>query len=304
MTTNNFMIGPVKDGLRKDVKPYATPEDSFETLVNAYQWRGRIIRREGYTLLGRLTNNTPVMGLRTRELYAIGVQQLVAFDTTKDYFFDTGTSTFLPLPSVMTVTWSGTDYQFFYTINYADAFWATNSKAGLHGVAISNITNAVTPTVTTSTPHGFTSGQTVVFINVGGMTQINGQSSVIIVTGANTFTITINTTTYGIYTANGMALNSSVAIANQDGIRYYGDLTNGTGWANYNPPIDPNNALAGALLIFAYRGYLVFLNTTEGNEQGTFNFGNRARWTQIGTPYYSLPAPVVPAVQTVDVRSK
>ena len=55
-----------------------------------------------------------------------------------------------------------------------------------------------------------------------------------------------------------MALNAFVTVSGQDGIRYYGNLTNGTGWANYNPPIDPNNALAGSLLIFSYRGYLVF----------------------------------------------
>lgn len=305
MNNNKALIGIINEGLRKDVKSWATPEDSFEILTNAYQFRGRIVRRPGVTGLGRLANGTPVMGLRTQELFGLSQQRLIAFDPTNDYFFDNGTNTFVPLPSIANpVTWSGTDYQFFYTTNYAGAFWATNSKPGLHGVAISNITNAVTPTVTTSSNHGFITGQTVAFVNVSGMTEINGQTSVIIVTGLNTFTITINTTTYGAYSGGGIALNSTVSIPGQDGIRYYGTLTGGTDyWANYNPPLNTTTALAGALLIFPYRGYLVFLNTTEGNEQGVSNFGNRARWTQIGTPYYSLPVPTTPNQQTVDPKT-
>lgn len=301
---SEFLIGPIKDGIRKDLRPWAIPDDAFEELINAYQFRGRIVRRSGYIGLGRLANGTPVMGLKTWEQPGINVQTLIAFDTTASYEYN-GTA-FVALPSVMPVVWSGTDYQFFYTANYANAFWATNSKPGLHGASIQNITNAVAPTaqVTTTAPHGFTTGQTVVFINVGGMTQINGQSDTITVTGATTFTLdTIDTSTYGVYTANGFALNSSVSVALQDGIRYYGVLSNGTGWANYNPPIDTNNALLGALLIFPYRGYLVFLNTTEGNEQLQSAFTNRARWVQIGTPYYSPPQPVFPNIQGVDVNA-
>lgn len=304
MSSSTFLIGPIKDGVRKDLRPWATPDDSFDFLVNAYQFRGRVVRRQGYTLLGKLANGTPVMGLKTQEQFGINTQTLIAFDLTTSYEWN-GTA-FVTLPSVMPVTWSGTDYQFFYTANYANAFWATNSKPGLHGIAIASITNAVAPTalVTTSSPHGFTTGQTVVFINVGGMVQINGQSDTITVMGANTFTLdTINTSTYGVYTAGGIALNSSVSIAGQDGIRYYGILSNGTGWANYNPPLDTNNALAGALLIFPYRGYLVFLNTSEGNESGIDNYPNRARWIQIGTPYYSAPQPVFPNIQGIDVNA-
>ncbi len=306
MTTQQFLIGPINEGVTTNTKPWATAEDSFETLLNAYQFRGRVVKRSGYTLLGKLANGTPVMGLKTREQFGINIQSLVAFDLTTAYEFN-GTI-FIVLPSVMPTVWSGTDHDFFYTANYANAFWATNNKPGLHGAAISGITNAAAPLaqVTTIAPHGFTTGQTVVFINVSGMTKINGLSDTITVTGANTFTLdTISTLLLGVYTANGIALNSSVSVTNQDGIRYYGVLSNGSGWANYNPPIDPNNALMGALLIFPYRGYLVFLSTTEGNENPVTvqTFTNRARWTQIGTPYYSAPQPVFPNIQGIDVKA-
>ena len=156
MTTSNFLIGPVKDGLRKDIKPFAVPEDAFTALLNAYQFRGRIVKKPGYLLLGNLTNGTPVMGLRTRELFALNQQQLIGFDTTTSYVYN-GT-TFITLPSTMPVTWSGTDYQFFWTTNYAGGFWATNSKSGLNGVNISNINNANPAQVTTSSNHGLRQG--------------------------------------------------------------------------------------------------------------------------------------------------
>jgi len=313
MTTTNFLIGPVKDGLRKDTKPWTSPNDSFETLTNAYQWRDRIVRRSGYTTLGRLANGTPVMGLRTYENFGIGLQTLVAFDTTDAYEWN-GT-TFISLPSVMPVTWSGTDYQFFYTINYANAFWATNSKSGLHGWAVTlfagsaGIGNLATVNVT-SAGNSVQLGDYVHFINLDPNLIMNSGVLAIVTAAGNPFTVQATNLPAGSTftwtngpTATGMVLDSMQSITGQDGIRYYGILSNGTGWANYNPPIDPNNALIGALLIFAYRGYLVFLNTTEGNDQGTFNYPNRARWTQIGTPYYSEPVPIFPNMQTFDINA-
>jgi len=408
--TSNFLIGTIEQGITNNTKPWATPKDSWESLVNMYQWRGRLVRKTPYSQLGQLSfvvaaeivgasaqnftadlftvftlsgvtivpnfttitvsgganytlaedpNNPgsiiyvsganspaflngsinyltgalalnftapgpaagnvvitfsyvyalPVMGIRTRELFELNEQDTIAFDTRFAYRYSNTSSQFIPLVSVMPTEWSGTNYQFFFTTNYAGAFWATNSKPGLHGVAITGISNT-NPAVVTAN-NTFTNGQTVTIINVTGFVpiasttpQINGQSFVIAAVTPTTFELVgLDGTLYGAYSTGGLALNSSVSQTGKDGIRYYGVLTNGTGWANYNPPIDLNNALAGALLIFPYRGYLVFLNTTEGNETGVFNYGNRARWTQIGTPYYSLPVPSTPNPQTVQVEA-
>lgn len=304
MTSTNFPIRPFTEGLRKDSKPDTIAENAFVELNNSYQFRNRIVKRSGYQTLGRLDNGTPVMGLKTREL-AEQQRQLIAFDTTDAYQFTAGT--FSILPSVLPTIWSGTDFQFFFTTNYANSFWATNSKSGLHGAAILDIDNSNPALVTTTAPHGFTSGQTVAIINVSGYTPlapgtppINGATFVITVTGASTFTIPLDGALYGPYLSGGFALNSSVNVTGQDGIRYYAQTIIGDTWVNYNPPIDPDNALTGALLIFPYRGYLVFLNTMEGNEEGIFNFPNRARWTQIGTPYYSPPVPEFPNPAGID----
>lgn len=311
MNSSNFMIGPIKDGLRKDVKPYAIPEDSFETLINAYQWRGRIVRRQGYTLLGRLANNTPVMGLRTQELFGIDQQALIAFDTTQAYLFNTGTNAFINLPSVMPVIWNGTNYNFFYSINYAGGFWTTNSVPGFHGWAIQSFSGATTTTVVvTAAGNTAQTGDFVYFLNVTGTGSANNLifGTVTSAPGASfTVTVTPNGFPKGITTfvngtgGLGFVLDSTQSIAANDGIRYYATTSIGTTWVNYNPPIDPHNALCGCLLMFSYRGYLVFLNTSEGSSPSTIqNFGNRARWTQIGTPYYSQPVPTLPNTQTAD----
>lgn len=398
--TNNFLVGTIEEGITTNTKPWATPKDSWESLTNMYQFRGRIVKKSPYSTIGQLshtvinqivalsaanfTNNLfttfsitnativpgymtitvngganytlvedpdnpgeiiqsagvganfvsgsinyltgalsltfsvnpggnvvisfsyayglPVMGLRTRNLFELNEQDTIAFDTVYSYRYSNASEQFVPLLSVMPTIWSGTNSDFFFTTNYAGAFWATNFKPGLHGAEISNITQAANGVVTTGSNHGFATGQTVAMINVSGMVEINGLSSVITVISPTTFSLDdINTTTFTAYTGNGIALNSYVSVVGEDGIRYYGDLTNGLGWANYNPPIDANNALAGALLIFPYRGYLVFLNTWEGNEDNVFNYGQRARWTQIGTPYYSEPVPDTPNLQTVDI---
>jgi hypothetical protein len=312
MTMPNMMIGLIKDGLRKDVKPFGTPEDSFVTLLNAYQYRGRITRRPGYTLLARLAlsgvfQTLPVMGLLNRNKFGINLQDLIAFDTAHSYLYTASTDTFDLLPSVMPVTWNGQNYNFYIGTNYAGSLWVTNGVPGLNGVAISAMTNSGSNTiVTTATPHGFTNGQYVTFINVNplpGSSTINGLSLVISAASGSVFTVVGN---YTAYSSGGFALNNQVQTIGQDGIRYYGDLAYGPSsfslsWANYNPPINPYVALAGALLIFPYRGYLVFLNTWEGNDPAKLqNFGNRARWTQIGTPYYSNPVPGLPNLQTAD----
>lgn len=49
-----LMLGPFSRGLRKDLTAFAIDNESFPTLLNAYQWRGRIKRKRGTSLLGRL----------------------------------------------------------------------------------------------------------------------------------------------------------------------------------------------------------------------------------------------------------
>lgn len=49
-----IVVGPISKGLKTNRPPFAIDNDSFPTLLNAYQWRGRIKRKRGTSTLGRL----------------------------------------------------------------------------------------------------------------------------------------------------------------------------------------------------------------------------------------------------------
>ncbi len=78
-----IIVGPVNRGLKTDRTPFIIDNDSFPTLINAYQWRGRVKRKRGTSLLTRLTrffNNTPpYTNLSTINLVAGAANILTGF---------------------------------------------------------------------------------------------------------------------------------------------------------------------------------------------------------------------------------
>jgi hypothetical protein len=52
--SQKIVVGPINKGIKTDRLPFNIDNDSFPTLLNAYQWRGRIKRKRGTALLGRL----------------------------------------------------------------------------------------------------------------------------------------------------------------------------------------------------------------------------------------------------------
>jgi hypothetical protein len=50
-----IVVGPITKGLRNDVTAFNVDNDAFPKLENAYTWRGRVKRKRGTSLLGRLT---------------------------------------------------------------------------------------------------------------------------------------------------------------------------------------------------------------------------------------------------------
>ena len=49
-----LVVGPINKGLRTDREPFVIDNDSFPVLQNAYQWRGRVLRKRGTEPLGQL----------------------------------------------------------------------------------------------------------------------------------------------------------------------------------------------------------------------------------------------------------
>ena len=79
-------------------------------------------------------------------------------------------------------------------------------------VAVTGVSNAANPTITTATNHGLITGQTVVIAGVNGAPSVNGTWVVASVPAANTFTITLATAP-GVFTSGGVVgMPSSVTI--------------------------------------------------------------------------------------------
>jgi hypothetical protein len=74
---------------------------------------------------------------------------------------------------------------------------------------ITGITKASSAVVTSST-HGLTVGQVVVFASVSGMTEINGNVGLITAQDTNTFTVNIDSTDYTTYSSGGTATSQTM----------------------------------------------------------------------------------------------
>ncbi len=252
------------------------------------------------TYLVKVGANSPVMGLCTREIKQINNNALIAFDMTHAYQFDNALQRFVDISTykvatgqttINNVVWTGTNSQFFDYQNFQNAFFATNDVPGSQFYKITNITQAAAAVVTTSAANNFAAGDFVYFNNVGGMVEINNRSGIVTVPG-NPFTVAINSTGFSAYTSGGIVWSQTLSrTSGGDGIRWY----DGTGWVNFDPPLDATttpNILQGALLLFAYKGRLVALNTFEGQQGATpTNFAQRARYSQQGSVFYAPPFP-------------
>jgi hypothetical protein len=71
-------------------------------------------------------------------------------------------------------------------------------------LSVANITQANPGLVTTNINHGFTTGQVIQMNGVVGMTAVNGVNYTITVTGLQTFTLGVNTTSFGAYVSGGV----------------------------------------------------------------------------------------------------
>jgi hypothetical protein len=71
---------------------------------------------------------------------------------------------------------------------------------------------AAAAAVCTSSAHGFTVGQVVVFASVSGMTEINGNVALITAADTNTFTTNINSAAYTAYTSGGTATSQTMTL--------------------------------------------------------------------------------------------
>jgi len=89
-----IVVGSLNKGLKNDVTPFNVDNDSFPTLINAYQWRGRVKRKRGTSLLGRLQRfigTTDGAGNLVVTILPIPIATgIVSFTIGADVFVDPG----------------------------------------------------------------------------------------------------------------------------------------------------------------------------------------------------------------------
>jgi len=104
------VIGPFDKGLRTDVTPFNIDNVNFPVLLNAYQWRGRVKRKRGTSLLNRLQRLLGTTDGAGNFSITISPQPILTgivwFQIGTDYFVDPGT-TANPVDQILLTNSSG-----------------------------------------------------------------------------------------------------------------------------------------------------------------------------------------------------
>jgi hypothetical protein len=91
-----IVVGPINRGFRNDRTAFVIDNDSFPTLVNAYQWRGRVKRKRGTQFLNRLSRFLGTTDGAGNLVVTIAptpiLTGIVSFTIGTDVFVDPGTT--------------------------------------------------------------------------------------------------------------------------------------------------------------------------------------------------------------------
>lgn len=268
----------------------------------------------------------PVMGLRNFTKTSSQYPLLLAFDTKYSYQIKADSTAFYNVNFYKTTaipfTWSGGNYQQFWTTNYQGALWATNNVPGFNFVNGTYTSGSGTTTITFNFKSGGVNFTTLIVgdqiwfneWNSGGST-INGVvGTVSSAAGAASGNYVVTFATNQTVAGTGIAQLLTNTVPGQDGIKWYdGDPTNngippasptGFGWVNFAPPltagtttIDDEPAklyyLVGALAILPFKDRLVFFSPWIQAADGSsaIQLIDVALWSWNGTPYYTTPVP-------------
>lgn len=194
-------------GLVKDRAAYVLPEDAYQDLNNIYLYRGRLKRREGYTLLGRLRRN-------------ISDQTLANADGTNDFNIGdilstahaTETNAQLATQSIVIKVAPGTGNETQFTSDGVNKFARTSGTTyNIYAAqSIISISQAASAVIDFGAAHTFAVGNKLIIQSVVGMTEINDQIGTVTAIGATTVTVNINTMAYTAYSSGGTAYGSWV----------------------------------------------------------------------------------------------
>lgn len=262
----------------------------------------------------------PALGVEQFEADATATAQIdfptnVFFD--QNYAYETNGTSFFDVSFYKNtgapVTWSGQNYQQFYSANYFRAMFVSNNNPGSFNFAIASISNATPAVVTVTLPAGVTDMRLqtgdYVFINEctgASSASVNMQSFKIIRLSATTFSIspgglTINAASGVVFPLTRLiTLDTGSSAQTGDGIRWYDGFGAALGFVNFTPPLDGNSNtattyLVGARILIPFGNRLLAIGTFEDTSANIragntpVYYGNRIRYCQLspGTPFYS-----------------
>lgn len=316
MTSPNFAIVNMREGIRRDVQSFLVTNDSFPILENAYLFRGRIQRRSCFTTVGNDGRLKGTIGTTD------GGGNITLLDGTFGTGIPAGEATFIingdtltdpggASPILLLTTGATTG-----TLDRATGILATNAPAALviyiPGLPVMGLRTREQAAINDELLLAFDTRYSYLF-------DIASNDFIF----QNTFRVTNNpfiwtgtdsdffwSTNYfqAFWATNNVpgfhAAVDASPVAERDGIRWYDGSGVGQGWSNFNPRLDSaaTTFLLGGLIIIPYKNRLVVLNTVEGiNLAGAVRFSQRARWSQNGTPFYvNSPTGVTAQIQAWD----
>lgn len=344
-------ITPNSINLTIGVNTYTEPATPDGTLIGAPAGTGTINYATGViTISGGTTEAVtgnfdyypaqPILGLEnfSTSIATSAYPYLLTFDQEKAYFYNDASAFFYNISyykgTNIPFSWSGLDYQQFWSTNYQSAFWATNNVPGFHFLSATFGSGSPGTAITLNFQSGGANFQGLligdqVWFNEFSSSTVNGLTGTVTdnsdaVNGNYVVTFTASVTVTG----TGIVQMLTNGLPGQDGIRWLdGDPTGsiGTGsglpnnisygWVNFAPPLTENSVsidnspldtwyLVGSLLVLPFKDRLLFFSpyiqssTRAVGGQPPIQLQDVVIWSQNGTPYYATPTPTNETVIT------
>lgn len=299
-------ITGMQTGLVQNREEFLLPDDAYPVLQNAYVWRERILRKKGFSLLGRLQRNigtTDGSGNLTVTITPHPVVSGVSFFVIgTDIFTDQGGAS----PVTMLTNSSGGTGVLnrttgVLTITGSIATTAVQYFPGLPvmGIRIRELQNSANDQTiffdqnyayifdaTANAFKEFIAGTTWNAAHLGvNSTDFFWSTNYWISGTANSPFGTPNSKLMWVTNNSGHSAGSA------DPPR----ITDGVTWVDFFPStwsqIDSTNFLTNWLANLPFRGRMVVFNTWEGpTAASSLNYSNRIRWSTIGNPFIAYAA--------------
>lgn len=276
---NRFFIAPYDEnsGQQNNIKPWLIPDNAFETLNNAYVFRGRVRKRFGSRYFAN--DNDPLKS-RLRILLAPAVLTITTpIDIVVGQAFSIGNDIFTvvnvtpPYPksllstSAVTATLIAINQVSFSAIAANVYFYPSLPVMGLLTYENSYINDEFTIAFDTRFAYNYSSG----------WNRITGGADAWIGNDSDFF--------WGVSWSGADPSDRLFFVTNFDQLdpnfmRYYDGLI----WTSFNPAFNiAGDTLQSARILTVFKNRLIALNTWEGGAI-PLNYVNRARYSQIGTP--------------------